>query len=70
MKYVILLIILAALAAWGYKAYVGGSGAAGRLQQIKQAEAQGPVSRSIKSGQRVGEGAGKAFEGVNFGGRR
>ncbi|MHC4479486.1 MAG: hypothetical protein ACYS8K_02140 [Planctomycetota bacterium] len=65
MKYVVILIVLALIALLLYKASV-----AEPVHRTKRMQAEGVVSNVVRSGRRVGEGAGKAFEGVDFGGSR
>lgn len=68
MRNFILVVVFIVLAVLAYRAYAGGSFRG--FQEMKKTQVQGPVSQRLSSGQRVGQGAGKAFKSVDFGGKR
>ncbi len=66
MKYLIVVIILVGLAVALNRTYRGGS-ALTRTATVKATGVAGSVGQG---GRRTGQGASRAFKGVNFGGRR
>lgn len=64
MKNIFVLLLMAAVAFCAYKAYTSGV-----LQKNTQARTGGVVRQVVRNGKSVGEGAGKAFRSVDFGGR-
>ncbi len=66
MKYLIVIIVLVGLAVALNKTYKGGS----VLTRTATVKATGVAGSVGQGGRRTGQGASKAFKGVNFGGRR
>ena len=64
MKNLFIFLLLVAVAFFAYKAYTSGT-----LQRKTRAEAGGVVHGVVRSGKKVGHGASKAFDSVDFGGR-
>jgi hypothetical protein len=65
MKKLFFIVLLLLIGFIIYNIFVGGV-----MEQQVKTDAEGVVKGVVRSGRRVGEGAGKAFRSVDFGGRR
>ncbi|KPK62789.1 MAG: hypothetical protein AMK73_05660 [Planctomycetes bacterium SM23_32] len=65
MKKLFVIVLLIVVAFILYNIFVSGV-----MQQQVHVDAEGVIKGVVRSGHRVGEGAGKAFDSVDFGGRR
>ncbi|MHC4591363.1 MAG: hypothetical protein ACYS8L_01565 [Planctomycetota bacterium] len=65
MKKLVIVAIFVLLALLLYKAYTSET-----VQEKKRAEVSGVVQGVVKSGKEVGRGTSKAFDAVDFGGRK
>ena len=66
MKYIIVIIVLVGLAMLLNRTYRGGS----VLTRTATVKATGVAGSVGQGGRQVGKGAGRAFKGVSFGGKR